>query len=116
MDHASRMVALFNVLPVSLMVPSDQAHLTKHRRWTPPHAGFGQVLGEELELSAMERKDSDTRIRELCALMDVILAQVRASRSRAVELVSIQKVVGIVVYITDTSAPIRALLQTLAIS
>ena len=35
---------------VSLMVPSDQAHLTKHHRWTPPHAGFGQVLGKELNL------------------------------------------------------------------
>ena len=96
---------------ISLMVPSDLAHLTAHRRWTTPSAGFGQVLGKELDLSTMERRDSETRIRDLCALMDVILAQVRASPSRAVELVLIQKVVGIVVYVTDTSPPLRALLN-----
>ena len=54
---------------ISLMVPSDRAHLTAHHQWTPPHAGFGQVLGTELDLSIMERRDSETRIRELCALM-----------------------------------------------
>jgi hypothetical protein len=29
---------------VSLMVPSDRAHLTKHRRWTKPLPGFGQEI------------------------------------------------------------------------
>jgi hypothetical protein len=43
--------------------------------------------------------------------MDVKIAQVHASPSRAVELVMIQKVVGIVVHITDTSTLIRAVLN-----
>ena len=96
---------------IGLMVPSDRAHLTKHRRWTKPTPGFGQVLGKEIDLSLMERRDAKARIRDLSALMDEILASVNASPTRAVDLVLVQKVVGIVVYITDTSAPIRALLN-----
>jgi hypothetical protein len=59
----------------------------------------------------MERRDVEARIRDLCAPMDEILARVSASPTRAVELVLVQKVVGIVVYITDTSASICALLN-----
>jgi hypothetical protein len=72
---------------IGLMVPSDRAHLTKHRRGTTPPPGCGQDLGQELALSWRDRRDAQARIRDLSALMDEILASVNASPTRAVDLV-----------------------------
>lgn len=75
-----------------------------------------QILGKEMDIVQRSRKDSEARIRCVCALTEELLAQAQSSRRRRVPAAAIERCRGQWNFVLDTCKPLRALLCGLTAS
>ena len=70
-----------------------------------------QVLGKEVYLDTFQRRDSPARLQYVTNLINATIAVAATSATRRIETVMIQKVIGNIVFVTDTAATLRGLLN-----
>lgn len=92
--------------------PDSTDHFHRATRvWRDSKPGFLPVLGKEFDLASLTRRDSEKRLADLFSLMQAAGELATASPKRIIPVLLIQKILGILIFVTETTPALRGFLN-----